>query len=810
MITSLQNFISSKGKFVFVLLLILVVVSFVLYLSQGSSVFDLFPDPNHQRKEFYGYDWNDPDQRRYLNVASRVSADFGAVVSPSREILNQAEDEYMAGLQKRMQAAFQANQEEVDREALQQMFSYMQAWPNFPNDMKAREIAMSGNYGQDFLQSVIESKVALAGQADNWQFMPLNLNHPAINSRFNEFLIGLAPGMNQEENRTRALSFVGSRHGVSGRDAESILYDSFRTRQVERVFLDGGYALEEEAKIDLHANQFAWDGEVAELHVDDLSFEQPAWAVLEIKTLPKINESLAIDYGAKKRKFVYSASPMEGNASLRYVPLGKNLSQFRKNLKSAIDKEDFGFESKTKGEGILAMFPLPNRLPQKMPMVKSNSAAIKSGESLDERLREFHRDRTNDEPFAEPPRTLATAAIFLSADFMVEPSLPDEARLRSYYDRNQLDFVKSLPVEDTNDGNQTDGSVQTVSQSFEEAKPEILKRVTAQDKEDARKDADLLARDAALDFLDKLNGFRDKVGSQYSSYPAFRNSDEFSSLIDQAGAKVQKISFSKNEMGTQAMVLGLERRESERRANREPLEEVAGLNERLFFTRSVRKSRQGYIVFILDNKTEKQPGTYEGATFADLYKGYTAEAARTYFSDQVDGALVNLQSDDQKRKPSKKLRRFKVSAKTPGLARAGFDAEQRRIRSNIQKAEDEQKLLGSLDGNSSKDDVRIKKLDNDIAALREKLDQANQERTAIMRLLESASTLTVDGKWQELERNEERAVFVRLTQAYLMRNKESTKEEISQRRTILESNRGQDTRDSIVEDLVAVGLGSSR
>jgi len=53
-------------------------------------------------------------------------------------------------------------------------------------------------------------------------------------------------------------------------------------------------------------------------------------------------------------------------------------------------------------------------------------------------------------------------------------------------------------------------------------------------------------------------------------------------------------------------------------------------------------------------------------------------------------------------------------------------------------------------------------------------------------------------------------VFVRLTQVYLMRNKESTKEEISQRRTILESNRGQDTRDSIVEDLVSVGLGSAR
>ena len=79
-----------------------------------------------------------------------------------------------------------------------------------------------------------------------------------------------------------------------------------------------------------------------------------------------------------------------------------------------------------------------------------------------------------------------------------------------------------------------------------------------------------------------------------------------------------------------------------------------------------------------------------------------------------------------------------------------------------------------------------------------------------MRLLESASSLTADGTWQELERNEEQAVFVCLTQAYLMRNKESTKEEVSQSRRILEANRGQDTRDSIVEDLIADRLGSTR
>lgn len=50
MITALQHFISKKGKFVFILLLLLVVVSFVLYLSQGSSVFDLMSDGGREKK----------------------------------------------------------------------------------------------------------------------------------------------------------------------------------------------------------------------------------------------------------------------------------------------------------------------------------------------------------------------------------------------------------------------------------------------------------------------------------------------------------------------------------------------------------------------------------------------------------------------------------------------------------------------------------------------------------------------------------------------------------------------------------------
>ena len=67
MITALQNFISKKGKFVFVLLLFVVVISFVLYLSQGSSVFDLLPDPTREKKELYGLRWRLINWNKFIN-----------------------------------------------------------------------------------------------------------------------------------------------------------------------------------------------------------------------------------------------------------------------------------------------------------------------------------------------------------------------------------------------------------------------------------------------------------------------------------------------------------------------------------------------------------------------------------------------------------------------------------------------------------------------------------------------------------------------------------------------------------------------
>ena len=103
MITALQHFISKKGKFVFVLLLLLVVVSFVLYLSQGSSVFDLMSDGGREKKEFYGYDWNDPDQRRFLNVTTRAAGAVGVLSSPVQNIVELADSQYIEGLQQQIE-----------------------------------------------------------------------------------------------------------------------------------------------------------------------------------------------------------------------------------------------------------------------------------------------------------------------------------------------------------------------------------------------------------------------------------------------------------------------------------------------------------------------------------------------------------------------------------------------------------------------------------------------------------------------------------------------------------------------------------
>ncbi|HAF59342.1 MAG TPA: hypothetical protein DCL00_07115, partial [Opitutae bacterium] len=303
MITALQHFISKKGKFVFVLLLLLVIVSFVLYLSQGSSVFDLMSDGGREKKEFFGYDWNNPDQRRFLNVTTRAAGALGVLISPTQQTVEKADNAYIQGLQQQIQAAFRANPEEVDQEAMQRLFQYMQAWPNFSRDFKVREIARSGAYDADFLDQSIKTRVVLSGQADAWNFLPSNINHPAINSEFIKFLTSIDPSLESEDNRSNALSMVGGRFGMTGNELESVLYTAFRNMLVDRVYTHRGFALAGEVDILSQQNAFAWDGEVAVVSADDLAELKIIWGEIKISETPKAGDQLVFSYDGRKIKF---------------------------------------------------------------------------------------------------------------------------------------------------------------------------------------------------------------------------------------------------------------------------------------------------------------------------------------------------------------------------------------------------------------------------------------------------------------------------------------------------------------------------
>ena len=88
-------------------LLLVVIIAFVLYLAQGTSVFDFFPDPSYEKEEFYGVDLNDPDQMRVLNVQNRIASDLGAIVPPLADSMDKADAQFLDSLNEQLQAAFQ-------------------------------------------------------------------------------------------------------------------------------------------------------------------------------------------------------------------------------------------------------------------------------------------------------------------------------------------------------------------------------------------------------------------------------------------------------------------------------------------------------------------------------------------------------------------------------------------------------------------------------------------------------------------------------------------------------------------------------
>ena len=840
MITALQNFISKKGKWFFVLLLVVVVVSFVLYLSQGSSVFDLLPDPRKEKKEFYGYDLNDPQERRLLNAQNKVASDLGVIIGPLGEAMEKADVNYYRVMQAELQNAFRSNPGTFDQSRLTRLLQEFQSWPSQTKTYKVGRIAMSGLYDAEFSQSSMRVKLVMDAQADAWGLIPLQEEISSADDAFVEFLTEIDPILGVEQNRTVAFENVGQLRGFKARDIEEILYSHFRASIVDEIYYDAGFVLNEEAKVDLHLNDFAWDAEALSLGLDDLGETGPYLAKLTVGELPKAGDAITVSYGEQNRTFVCVEQLSDLNTSDVQFLLGKDVASFAKNLSGSIENENLGFSASVIEPGVLAFSPEMSLLPQSFPSFESSSQSLVFSDELLELLKKFHEERKNEDVFARPSRTFATAVTFRADDFFTVPQEPGEARMRSYFDRNKESFANkdkdsydlpppspsppppspeangtTLPPEgeqgpvgkgEANASGPIDlasvsipdlNVTKTKQVTFEEVKEDVRQRIIEEERINAKRVAEDLAKEAALDFLIAINELRDELRSKYPTFEQRRQSAELAKLIGDSGGVSVQIDFSEKEMVGKGAELGLEKVET--------LQEVASLNEKMFFTDRSRKTREGSTLFLLDKKEEKGPGVFSEASFSLLFEEYASQFRADEFVNLADQTLDSLQGDGNVSRPPVGLK-VEIERKHSGLVRGYFDGLNGRIGSQLEKLGDERRLISSAEreSNATKEQLERKDaIDAEIEIIREKQAKVNKEMTLALRLSGECSNLTPDGKWSELERTERSAVFVRLKKAYTLRAEELKPKEIETRASDLQFARAELGRDFLLRDVIS-------
>jgi len=246
------------------------------------------------------------------------------------------------------------------------------------------------------------------------------------------------------------------------------------------------------------------------------------------------------------------------------------------------------------------------------------------------------------------------------------------------------------------------------------------------------------------------------------------------------------------------MILGLEKRASEKRSNQDPLVEVESLNEAKFFTHSVRKSRNGHVVFLLDRKIKEKPAKFDRISFSTLYKEYTDNIQSSEFSLKVDEIAQNLSSGSGGK--DSLLMTYKFEAKNQTSARASFDAKQRNLRAKIEKLEN------SRSEKKKDDKPESEAIDKEVAKLQGQINQLGAERTAVLDVLKGAENLEVDNNWVEIERNEDRAIFGMLSGVYSIQGKQVEMEQKQSMNTNLELSRGMLARDQTIRELLSIHL----
>ena len=258
-------------------------------------------------------------------------------------------------------------------------------------------------------------------------------------------------------------------------------------------------------------------------------------------------------------------------------------------------------------------------------------------------------------------------------------------------------------------------------------------------------------------------------------------------------------------MGVQAAILGIERRESERRSNREPLEEVANLNEVLFFTRSIRTVRDGFAVFLLDRKVEEKAGQYDSTSFSALFKGFLEKRKLDTFNRKSDQVFSGLEADENNQTLLESGDYLSIDGKGSDQLQQFYGGKNQRLRNRLNKLEEERNQITSLEreDNATSDQLKRKnELDLLIENIRDEQDKLNKDRSLAIQLSDACQNLEVGAGWSELERTDQSVVFVRLKGVYSVKKREAEKTEILTRVQDLENARADKNRDLILETLI--------
>jgi hypothetical protein len=865
MITALQNLISGKlGKVLFSLLLLIIVVSFVLYLSQGSSIFDLLPDESRSRQVYYDHDLNNPDDYGTLEVSHRVAADLGAIIVPSSKVMDEAESRFYPDIPQQNQRALMSRYMEMQsrlgelpeefRQQLQQSLTsefqrinyVMNNWAYLPRAQKARLIAEQNAADRDFTEGSFKAKVALEHLADQWGLLPPEAQGSDVNNAYFRFLVKIDPRLVDDANRSLAFDSVSRNRGVRKSAVEGILYSYFRAAKAEETLAAAGFALRDEARWDMFGEELSWDIDGLTLSSEDLDLLVPPFATLTLKEQPKPKDRLTLRSGGKVLDVEFREKHIDSNSTLTEVLLGVagNLTATRDNLLVAIKKSEIGFSSEADGNASLVFTLNEDQLPSSIPSITTPSSALVVSGDLSLRLQAFHEERKEDPLFQEPVRTIATAVTFAMNDYLPPTSEPTEDRLRRYFESNKAEFQPPPPPPPApvvKEGNATNGQpgpdgkagpkgeANATAESnaslslfdanatflapevtFEEVRAEILERVKEENRLDAEREAMEIARENAIEFLDELTEQGNRLKRKYKAYQQLRQSLEVTQLIEEKGSSYRSISFTEKEMAFQSHVLGLEKRPSENRSGKQPLEDVVALNERRFFTQSVRKARDGYVVFILDGHSEAGPGKYENASFGLLYREYGKDARAKAFSEAADKLRIALESDDASAAAalSKKARIVSLNAKNSQSVTASYEGRWDRLGAKKGKLEGEREDIVKKETDDENattvDTARKKEIDLLLEQLREERGELNAERSLAQQVVDKALDLEVGTGWKELERTESLVTFARLKRAYV-KKLEHSDASVDDRLEDLQSARAEEARDRIIGDLIAAG-----